>query len=264
MAAIILQGNVLFTAADYTAFVARQSIFAHVPTNPLQAAWASGIAAYYTQHYPDAIKAFQLAERLNPTFAAAKTFELKATALSHAQASPAGETSGLSTGNANFFGIPKSTFLIISIFAGLLLLIALLIIVSIWARRRHELTRWEAEKEVQQMQQSKLQPQTEHDQPLDERKEPNTVPQSSANSLCPNCGHIVRVGATYCPNCRYQLSPIASSTPPSLNRSPVLAGPIIDQGFAPSATIGQPPVKEAVLDDLAIQAILKRLWDKAS
>src|SRR6266487_4259240 len=39
MATMNLQGTVMFTAADYHAFVAQRSIFTHVPANPLQAAW---------------------------------------------------------------------------------------------------------------------------------------------------------------------------------------------------------------------------------
>src|SRR5207248_9257404 len=99
MTAMRLQGNVMFTAADYNAFVAQRSIFTLAPANPLQAAWESGIAAYYGQHYQDAITDFQLAERLNPNFTAAKTFELQATALSHSQRSPSGGNAVTATGN---------------------------------------------------------------------------------------------------------------------------------------------------------------------
>jgi Protein kinase domain len=273
MAAMNLQGNVMLTAADYNAFVAHRGIFTQVPPNPLQAAWESGITAYYSQHYQDAIKDFQTVESLNPNFTAAKMYELKATALSHSQSNPSEGRSVTPSGNATFFGIPKSAFLIIGIFGGLLVLSVLLIILSVWARRRHKVARWEAERaevqrnaesEVQQMQRTKLQIQTEHDQPLDRRKDSTVNPQSPANTLCPNCGHTVRVDATYCPNCRYQLSPLARSALPTLNISPVPVLPIIDKDFAPSTTIEQPPIKETVQDELAIQATLKRLWDKAS
>ena len=273
MSTMNLQGNSMFTAADYLAFVAQRSIFALTPANQLQVAWENGITAYYSRHYQDAIKDFQAIESLNPAFKAAKTFELKATALSHSQSNPSGGGAVTPSGNATFFGIPRSTFLIIGIFAGLLLLSVLLIIISVRARRRHELARWETERaeaqrnverEVQQMQQSKLQLPTEHNQSLDRQTDSTVNPQPPANTLCPNCGHTVRVGATYCPNCRYQLSPLVKGTLPTLNISSVPAVSIIDQGFAPSTTTEQPPVKEVVWDDLAIQATLKRLWDKAS
>ena len=273
MVAMNLQGNTMFTSADYNAIVAQRSIFALTPANQLQVAWENGITAYYSRHYQDAIKDFQAIESLNPAFKAAKTFELKATALSHSQSNPSGGGAVTPSGNATFFGIPRSTFLIIGIFAGLLLLSVLLIIISVRARRRHELARWETERaeaqrnverEVQQMQQSKLQLPTEHNQSLDRQTDSTVNPQPPANTLCPNCGHTVRVGATYCPNCRYQLSPLVKGTLPTLNISSVPAVSIIDQGFAPSTTTEQPPVKEVVWDDLAIQATLKRLWDKAS
>src|SRR6266699_2220532 len=136
MSTMNLQGNSMFTAADYLAFVAQRSIFTSAPANPLQAAWESGITAYYGQHYQDAIKDFQLAQSLNPSFTAAKTFELQATALSHSQGNPSGGNSATATGNTTVFGIPRSMFLMVGIAAGIFLLILLLIIVSIWARRR--------------------------------------------------------------------------------------------------------------------------------
>jgi hypothetical protein len=162
--------------------------------------------------------------------------------------SNSGTTSGIS-----------GTVVMIFIVVVFLILISLLVIVTRWARRRHELARFKAEqaeadrkaeKEVQQLQYSWA--------------TANLQPRSPANTLCPNCGDTVHVGATYCPNCRYQLSPLVKSALSTLNISPVPAVPIIDQGFAPSATTEQLPVKEAAWDDHAIQATLKRLWDKAS
>src|SRR6266581_2279471 len=272
MVAMNLQGNIMFTSADYNAIVAQRSIFALTPANQLQVDWENGITAYYSLHYQDAIKDFQAIESLNPAFKAAKTFELKATALSHSQSNPSGGGAVTPTGNATFFGIPRSTFLIVGFAVSFMLLIVLLVIASVWAWRRHELTRREAEraeaqrnaeKEVQQVQRTKLKLQTEHNQPLDRRTDSTVNPQTPANTLCPSCGHTVRVGATYCPNCRYQLSPLVKGTLPTLNISSVPAVPIIDQGFTPSVATEQPPIKEVVLDDLAIQATLKRLWDKA-
>ncbi len=204
MVAMNLQGKVMFTSADYNAFVAQQSIFANAPANPLQAAWENGLTAYYRQNYQDAIKDFQLVESLNPNFVAAKTFELKATALSTSQSNPVGVNSGTSTENATFFGIPKSTFLIVGIVAGFVLLILILVIVSVWSRRRHELARFKAEqaeaqrnaeKEVQQMQHSRA---TTNLQPL------------STELPCPSCGTLIRTTETICPHCGVLLSASAS------------------------------------------------------
>jgi serine/threonine protein phosphatase PrpC len=204
MIAMHLQGNGAFTSDEYNTFVAQQSILNNAPANPLQAAWENGITAYYHQNYQEAIKDFQLVEAMNPGFVAAKTFELKATALSHSQSNPGGVASVPSIQNATFFGIPKSTFLLIGIAAGILLLIVLLIIVTVWARRRHELAHFKseqaeaqrnAEKAVQQMQQPLT---TAKLQPL-----PTELP-------CPNCAKLIRSTETVCPHCGVLLSASAS------------------------------------------------------
>jgi hypothetical protein len=308
LVAMRLQGNIEFTATDYQAFVTQRSLFTSAPANPLQAAWERGITAYYRQHYQDAIKAFQRVETLNPRFKAAHTFELEAAALSHSQGNPSGGSSVTPSGNTTFFGLPRSTFLIVAIAASFLLLIVLLIIVSVWARRRHDLASFEEEPDFQRQQQPKNEVVNEESNTssdsasiihrlstfplftaihvqserafkfLSNYKQSIPIqqtasvaenvstnnPQSPPDTLCPNCAHTVRVGATYCPNCRYQLSPLVRGALPTLNISPVPVLPNTDKDFAPSAATDQPPVKESVLDDLAIQATLKRLWDKAS
>ncbi len=91
-------------------------------------------------------------------------------------------------------------------------------------------------------------------------------PQPLPNTLCPNCGHIVRTNATYCPNCRYPLSPAARAASPPLNISPKPELSTSDKVVAPSTIASQPqqaPFNETALDDLAIRATLQRLWDKA-
>ena len=183
------------------------------------------------------------------------------------------------------FGIPRSTFLIIGILGGFLLLIVLLIIVSMWARRKHELARFEKERaEAQRNAEEKVLQRQEAQQNIMTIEKPNQVSllldnassernastinsQSPPDTLCPNCGQAVRAGATYCPNCRYQLTAIAHGAPPTMNISPAPVLPIIDRAASPSTTTSQPqqtPIKETALDDLFIQATLKRLWDKAS
>jgi len=123
-----------------------------------------------------------------------------------------------------------------------------------WTRRRQELARFETE-----------QVEAQHKAERVERIE-STDPQSPPNLLCPNCGNAVRPGATYCPNCRYPLSPASQNTPPTLNISPAPEPPLIEKALTPSTTTSRPqqePIKEIVLDDLAIQATLQRLWDRA-
>ena len=214
LVAMRLQGTTLFTAAAYQAFVAQRSPFASAPPNPLQAAWEHGMTAYYSQHYRDAVTAFEQVEILNPTLQAATTFKLMATAhLNSSQGNPAGANPGISSESTTIFGIPKSTFLMIGIGAGFLLLIVLLIIVSVWARRRHELARFEAERveaqrnaerDVQQMQRTKATANLQY---------------PSAELPCPNCGMLVKTTEAVCPHCGILLSSSASglhlvATPP--------------------------------------------------
>jgi serine/threonine protein phosphatase PrpC len=213
-----LQGGTMFTSADYNAFLAQRNIFTNAPPNNLQVAWENGMKAYYAQHYSDAVLAFQQVESLNPNLKAAVTFKQKATAhLNNSQGNqpgnPAKGNPATSSDNTTFFGIPRSIFLIIGIVAGFLLLIALLIMVSMWARRRHELARFEAEqaeaqrsaeRDVQQMQRSKVTADLQY--PVTE------LP-------CPNCGTPVQSTAAFCPHCRFLLSASASglhlhATPP--------------------------------------------------
>jgi serine/threonine protein phosphatase PrpC len=195
MVAMHLQSSVALNSVQYNTFVAQQPTLNKAPANSLQVAWENGITAYYSQNYPDAIKDFQLAENLNPNFVAAKTYEIKATALSNAQSNPVKGTSATAPENATFFGVPKSTFFIVGITSGISLLILLLIIVSVWARRRHELARFKseqeeaqrnAEKEVQQIHQSRT---TTNLQPL------------ATELPCPSCGKLIRSTETICPYC---------------------------------------------------------------
>jgi len=204
MVSMQLLNNVSLTSSDYNTFVAQQSTFNLAPANQLQTAWENGIAAYYSQSYHDAIPDFQNVVSLNPGFIAAKTFELKSTALSNSSNNSANGTSIPATENAAFFGIAKSTFLIVGIVAGFLLLILLLILASVSTRRRHELARFKveqaeaqrnAEKEVQQMQHPRT---TANLQPV------------STELPCPNCGSLIRSTETICPICGVLLSASAS------------------------------------------------------
>jgi serine/threonine protein phosphatase PrpC len=204
MVAMHLQNNLTFTSADYKAFVAQQPMLNIVPANALQVAWESGITAFYTQKYQDAIKDFQFVESLNPNFVAAKTYEIQATALSNSQSNAGKVPSVPASETATFFGIPKSTLLIVGSAVAILFLILILIIVSLWTRRRHELARFEseraeaqrnAEKEVQQMQQPRT---TANLQPL------------SSELPCPSCGKLIRSTESICPYCGVLLSASAS------------------------------------------------------
>jgi serine/threonine protein phosphatase PrpC len=100
------------------------------------------------------------------------------------------------------------------------LLIVLLIIVSMWARRRHELARFEAEQAVAQRN-------AERDvQQIQQSKTTTNLYYPVTKLPCPNCGTLVQTTETYCPNCRILLSASASglhlyaTQPPSLAQQP--------------------------------------------
>lgn len=244
--AMRLQGTTLFTSTEYNAFLAQRSIFLNAPANPLQAAWQNGIKSYYAKNYPDAVTSFTQVETLNPNLKAATTFRQEATQLSNSQGSqqgnPAGGNPATSSESTSLFGIPRSTFFIIGIVAGFLLLIVILVIVSMWARRRHELARFEkerveaqrnAEREVQQIQQSKATAQLQ-------------IP--IAELPCPNCGTLVKTTEAFCPHCRYLLSASASglhlhATPPPSETSQPQPN-YIQSSNLPAPTISDFPTME--------------------
>ncbi len=266
-----------------------QSTVQPLHKNTLNSLWVQGIRQYEAGNYAAAQSIFKQLEGVNPQFQAPLAFEQQATAhLNNSQGSQQGSPTGgnpvTSPESTSLFGIPRSTFLIIGIGAGFLLLILLFILVRMWARRRHELARLKGEQagarridEKEVLQQQKTQQQNEsiempkqvsllqHDG-ISEQNVSTINSQSPHDILCPNCGYAVRASATYCPNCRYQLSAIARGAPPTLNISSAPELPIVDKALAQSTTTSQPeqaPVIETVLDDLAMQATLKRLWDKA-
>jgi serine/threonine protein phosphatase PrpC len=188
--------------------------------NDLNSLWVQGIGQFEAgNNYAAAENTFKQLEGVNPQFQAPLAFEQQAAehlnnSQNGPQGNPAGGNSVNSSDSTTFLGIPRSTFFIIGIVAGLLLLIVLLIVVSMWARRRHELARFEveraeaqrnAEREVQQIQQSKA----------------TAKLQYHVTELpCPNCGTLVQTTEAFCPHCRFLLSASASglhlqATPPS-------------------------------------------------
>jgi uncharacterized Zn finger protein (UPF0148 family) len=87
-------------------------------------------------------------------------------------------------------------------------------------------------------------------------------PKLSPDTSCPNCGHAVRPGAVFCPNCRYQLLPAVTTPHSHLRTLPVLE---ISNDKAMTSSIASQAQQErkAVLDDVAVRSRLQRLWDRA-
>src|SRR6266700_1093170 len=210
----------VFSAAQITPFLAAQpelrSSSAH--TNDLNNKWRQGIQDYYAGRLGNA--------RQELTAAKSTAFTAPSLYLSSIAAKTSGSSGGQSStpsssGEVNIFGMQFSvlTLLLLSV-AGLVLLIIILVLVSLRfgaarAKRREELKRFKAdeaqaqriaEMEVQRQQQSQQQPQAA----LDVNKVSTLRSQSPSNLPCPNCHQPVSVGAEYCPNCRYLLSPSAS------------------------------------------------------
>jgi len=112
-----------------------------------------------------------------------------------------------------------------------------------------------------------------------------THAQTASDLRCPNCGRFAQVGATYCPNCRYQLSSvgdrfIASVEAPHAKtdtvgelrrkderndaesvgvRSIASSGP----GGAPAVSQEQEAPVEATPENASVEARLRRLWNQS-
>jgi serine/threonine protein phosphatase PrpC/rubrerythrin len=227
-----LQGATQFTAADYTAFLTQHSPFASAPANPLQVAWESGMTAYFSQRYSEAVTDFEQVEILNPALKAATTFKQMATVhMNSSQGNTAGANPATSSGTTPLFGIPRSTLIIIGIAAGFLLLIVLLIIVSVWARRRHELARFEAEQAEAQRNAEKEVRQMQHSRATINLQSPST------ELPCPSCGTLLKTTETFCPLCGVMLS--ASTSGLHLRAMP--SSPVAPQSQATNMQSSEPP-----------------------
>jgi protein-disulfide isomerase len=105
-----------------------------------------------------------------------------------------------------------------------------------------------------------------------------TTQRPIAEQRCPNCGQLTRVGATYCPNCRFVLSPSLPSvskqslpitTPPSPVPEPVSQREKVPALSVPQSLAQQTPIQVPVIGTKetdsakAIQATLRRLWSQA-
>ncbi len=244
----------------------QQSVAPAQHTNSLNSNWNRGITQYEAGNYVSAEATLKQIASANTQFQAPLIYEGKAAA----QISGT-RTGGTTQGAVQTPGLP-GILIIVGIVAGLLLLVLLLVLVSMWARRRQELARFEAERTAAQrdaeldMQQRQQQALPLQHVILEEQKAPITNWQSPPEKLCPNCGRTVRADATYCPNCRYQLSPAAPGARPTIRISPASELPISEKAPVSAITSQsqQALVKETVLDDQAIRATLQRLWDRAA
>ena len=95
-------------------------------------------------------------------------------------------------------------------------------------------------------------------------KEPGVTAsaQTASDLRCPNCQRFVRADATYCPNCRYQLSSLTSH----LQSQAIVAPASVSHGSGPSAETPVPQSQAALVEatpgNPAIEARLRRLWSQ--
>ena len=86
--------------------------------------------------------------------------------------------------------------------------------------------------------------------------------QTVSDLRCPNCQRFVRADATYCPNCRYQLSSLTSH----LQSQAIVAPASVSHGSGPSAETSVPQSQAALVEatpgNPAIEARLRRLWSQ--
>jgi len=215
LAGIQLNASVLFSAGQIATFLAAQPELrpSSAHTNDLNTQWRQGIKDYYIGNFSKA--------RQELTAAKTAAFTAPSLYLSSIPTKVSGSSGGqpgtpTSTGGVNIFGMQFSvlTLLLLSV-AGLVLLIIILVLVSLRfgaarAKHREELKRFKADEaqaqRIAEMEVQRQQPQST----LDVNKVSTPRSQSPANLPCPNCHQSVPVGAEYCPNCRYLLSPSAS------------------------------------------------------
>src|SRR6266700_4664139 len=220
LAGMQINASGVFSAGQITQFLAAQPELrpSSTHTNTLNTQWRQGIQDYYTGNFSSAKQELNAAKTAAFT---APSLYISSIATKTSGSSGGQPSSPTSTGGVNIFGMQFSVLalLLLSV-AGLILLIIILVLVSLRfgaarAKRREELKRFKAdeaqaqriaEMEVQRQQQAQQQPQAA----LDVNKVSTLRSQSPSNLPCPNCHQAVPVGAEYCPNCRYLLSPSAS------------------------------------------------------
>src|SRR5712692_10021155 len=173
----------------------QQSVAPAQHTNSLNSNWNRGITQYEAGNYVSAEATLKQIASANTQFQAPLIYEGKAAA----QISGT-RTGGTTQGAVQTPGLP-GILIIVGIVAGLLLLVLLLVLVSMWARRRQELARFEAERTAAQ-----------HDaelgvQKLQRPKATVNLQQPVTELSCPNCGSTVYTTDASCPKCHFLLSP---------------------------------------------------------
>lgn len=166
-------------------------------TSVVKAHWDPGIDAFYAQNYVAANRSFQPILTVNADFKAPQVFYSQSLLRAVPTATPRPKTPPPSSDSDLLVPFP----LLLEIAGGVvvLLLLLMLILFGRSRRRKRELKRFEAE-------QLEAQRQAEEEVQRQRAQHFSTPPEVP----CPNCRQPVRVGDTFCPFCRFPLSPSAS------------------------------------------------------
>ncbi len=230
----------------------------HLAQNILSAKWESGIRQYEQGDYPHAAQTLTSIERDNLSFQAPKTFAQLAMAKipngkNGTPTPPPGNAQG-----SSFLGIPMWWVLIVGLIAAVMVLVLLFVLVSlVFRRRRLERNREEFERYRAEEVEARRIAQMEARRIAESEK-----PQPALNIPCPNCSQPVQTGATFCPNCRYVLSPGGQDARPKVQTLPV-SGPHAPGKVLTPPNRNEPQPAQVKQDDQAIKATLQRLWDRA-
>jgi serine/threonine protein phosphatase PrpC len=201
----------------------QQSVAPAQHANSLNSNWNRGITQYEARDYVNAEATLKQIASTNTQFQAPLTYEGKAAA--QIPGTPtAGQAGGTTQGAVQAPGLP-GILVIVGFVAGLLVLVLVLVLVSMWARHRQELVRFEAERTAAQ-----------HDaelgvQKLHRPKATVNLQQPVTELSCPNCGAAVNTTDATCPKCHFLLSPSDSgmhlrATPPQATYVQSLGAPV--------------------------------------
>ena len=211
----------------------QQAVVPAQHSNTLNSSWEHGIIQYEAGDYVNAEATLKQVAGANIQFQAPLVYEGKAAAqIAHGNGRPGSTTGGGNTqGAGETLGLP-GILLIIGIIVGLLLLILLLVRVTVWAKRRQEMARFEAERATAQRD-------AERDaQQIQRSKATINLQQPGSELACPNCGAMVRTIDPSCPKCGYLLSPSESGK--HLRASPPQAEPQLQPQASYVQSLGVP------------------------
>ncbi len=199
---VSLSGGTQLSGQTWLSLVNQQQAILAQHLNSLNSTWERGITQYEAGDYVHAQATLKQIASANPQFQAPLTYEGKAAALISrgTNGTPPASTAGSSAQGAGVTPGLSGILLIVGIVAGLVLLVLLLVLVSMWARRRQELARFEAEH-------SAAQRAAELDVQKMQRPKATANLQPVAELSCPNCGATVHATDASCPKCHFLLSP---------------------------------------------------------